>query len=116
MNNEKILDLRKALMDMNGDREIYDEVVSVFIEDTPNLLQSMENAWQEKDIVTLNRNAHSLKSSSRTIGGIKLGSIAAQLEAESTGEINSNIKELIRNITDEFNLLKQNLIQDGIIL
>lgn len=115
MADEKILDLDTALADMAGDREIYEEVVAVFLQDTPNTLQDISNAYSESDISTLNRLCHSIKSASRSIGGIKLGAVAEKLEHESSKNDLSNAEKLINEMNSEFSKLKQKLSEEGFL-
>ena len=115
MNKEKILDLETALADMAGDREIYEEVVAVFLNDTPNTLSEISSAYNSSDITTLNRLAHSIKSASRSIGGIRLGSVAEKLENDTSGGNVSNAENFITELNSEFQNLKQKLAEKGFL-
>ncbi len=109
----KILDIDSALAMMGGDKEIYTEVLSSFIEDVPRLFLEMRNAYDKEDKSTISRNAHSLKSTSRTIGGMRMGAVAEKLEKEAGSTDFTEIKRLIDNILAEFETLKYNLKENG---
>ncbi|MGD9201663.1 MAG: Hpt domain-containing protein [Chitinispirillia bacterium] len=113
MTEEKILDLETALTDMAGDREIYEEVVAVFLNDTPNTLLDISSAYNSSDIPTLNRLAHSIKSASRSIGGLRLGSVAEKLENDSAIDNLSDVESSIQELNSEFKNLKQKLAEEG---
>ena len=115
MAEEKILDLEAALTDMAGDREIYEEVVVVFLNDTPNTLSDISSAYNTSDIPTLNRLSHSIKSSSRSIGGLRLGAVAEKLENDSARDNLSNAENSIKELYTEFKNLKQKLAEEGFL-
>ncbi len=75
-----VLDLESALDRIDGDRELYDEVVEVFIDDTPRQLTVLEEALGNGDKETVRRQAHSLKSAAANIGGEALRSASSELE------------------------------------
>lgn len=110
-----ILDLENALADMADDREIYEEVVTVFLSDSPNTLSEISAAYTASDVTTVNRLAHSIKSASRSIGGLRLGSVAESLESESSDSCHPNIAALIHELTEEFKLLQQKLAEEGFV-
>ncbi len=113
MINEEILDIETALSDMSGDQEIYEEVAELFVNDTPRILSEMKSVYKKNDITTINRHAHSIKSSSRTVGGMRLSTVAARLEEETNNSNLSNIENLIEEMIDEFEKLKNALIEKG---
>ncbi|MDY7229976.1 hybrid sensor histidine kinase/response regulator [Hyalangium rubrum] len=62
------------------------EVVGLFLANTPGRLQAMREALATGDLETLERSAHSLKSSSAMLGAMRLASVCAQVEtAASSG-------------------------------
>jgi PAS domain S-box-containing protein len=69
--------LRAALGD---DREAFLEIITAYLEDTPKLLAALREALGRGDQEAFTRAAHTLKSSSATLGAMTLSSLAAQLE------------------------------------
>ena len=66
---------------LGGDRQmLLDEVVGSYLEDSPQLIQTMQNASLTGDTTTWYRAAHTLKSSSATLGAIALSELCKQLE------------------------------------
>jgi PAS domain S-box-containing protein len=56
------------------------EVIQVFNEDAPQLLQEMQRALTDQDADLFRRAAHSLKSNSAQFGALKLSELAKELE------------------------------------
>ena len=115
MADEKVLDLEGALEDLAEDREIYKEVLIAYMEDTPGIIEELNTALEDKNVEILSRHAHSLKSSSRTIGGMRLGNVAAELEANAKVRSLDSAKELIEKVKEEFRALKQELVKVGVV-
>jgi len=81
--NNVILDPEawQNLTDMlEGDEEIIVEVINSYLEDSPQLLEGIEIAFAEKDGKLLERNAHTLKSSSAYLGANNLSEICQEIE------------------------------------
>jgi PAS domain S-box-containing protein len=74
--------LRSALGD---DREAFLEILAAYLEDTPKLLAALREALRQGQAEAFTRAAHTLKSSSATLGAMSLASVAAQLEAAGRG-------------------------------
>ncbi|WP_394001820.1 ATP-binding protein [Luteimonas sp. WGS1318] len=71
-----VLDDLRALL---GDE--VDRLIDVFLEDTPRLLATLENAVDGPDYSALREAAHSLKSSSANLGAMSLSAAARRIEA-----------------------------------
>ncbi|MBN1981782.1 MAG: Hpt domain-containing protein [Chitinivibrionales bacterium] len=110
---EPTLDLEKALADIGDDQEIYEDILKVYLDDTPQILVKIKNAFRGQRVPELIRLAHSLKSSSRSIGGLALGMVAAELEAVYENSAADTIPQLIENLHTEFDKLKKELSAKG---
>ena len=55
-------------------------IVGLFLEDTPNLLRTLEQAAAEPDLARMQEAAHTLKSSSANVGAMALSAIAKRVE------------------------------------
>ncbi|PXY00056.1 hybrid sensor histidine kinase/response regulator [Halomonas sp. LBP4] len=75
------LDREEALRRLEGNRELLDEMVELFLDECPRLMQEIEEAIARDDAATLRRAAHTLKGSAQVVGGQALGAAALQLEA-----------------------------------
>ncbi len=91
-----------AIDELEGDEEIYQEVLEVYLEDTPDIIDRIQQAYSAGDCDSLSMEAHSLKSSSRAIGGIHLSNLAAKLEADSGAGKLEGVPDLISQIETGF--------------
>ncbi len=72
----------------DGEGDILRETIEVFLESSPERVEGLSEALAAGDLETLERLAHTLKSSSGMIGGLRMTSACARLErAESDGRL-----------------------------
>ncbi|MCE9665729.1 response regulator [Halomonas sp. M5N1S17] len=93
------LDREDALWRLEGNRDLLDEMVELFLEECPRLMLEIDEAIAREDAATLRRAAHTLKGSALVVGGQALGAAAQRLEAlarsgdlEAAGEAFGNLK------------------------
>ncbi len=107
--NSIVFDANSLMEKISGDKEFFEELVNLFIEDTPKQLESIKNAHEAKDIVNIQRIAHTVKGSSGNFGASRLQNAASLLEhAAKTGDF-SKIKSLIGAVEVEFNILEREI-------
>lgn len=103
------------LIDMVG-KEACVSIIESYIEDAPNIFQRLAKGLSERDITTIYKAAHSLKSSSATVGALTLSQICKELEslgrnlAQTASEeipYDSEISSLIEQIYTEYERVKQ---------
>lgn len=82
--DQKALNELRAL-DPDGSSGLLSQIIGSYLSDATELIQQIVTAFRAKDIVTLTRNAHSLKSTSLTVGAIRVGEIAKELEIACKG-------------------------------
>ena len=77
--NEAIL---KKFINVNDgkNQNFLKEIINIYLEATPDLIQDMKNAVQTKNKELFIRTAHNLKSSSANLGAMKLSRISENLE------------------------------------
>jgi HPt (histidine-containing phosphotransfer) domain-containing protein len=63
-----ILDSDGALARLDGDKELLSEICDIFIEESPQRMERLKNALDNNNIVLVEREAHSLKSTAANIG------------------------------------------------
>jgi HPt (histidine-containing phosphotransfer) domain-containing protein len=73
--------LDALLADVGGDAEFVAELVQTYLGDAPSNLRDIEAAIAAGDSAALVRPAHTLKSSSASVGAMRLSAIARSLEA-----------------------------------
>jgi len=64
----------------DGDEKFVKELWKLFVEDAPDKIEGLKKALESRDCNLLNKQAHSLKSASGTIGAMELADICSQIE------------------------------------
>ncbi len=86
-------------IELIGDGPSVANVIEVYLTDSPHLLEGIDQALNEKDWGTLREMAHTMKSSSATMGAIRLSSLLETLERSASGALQS---DLIHNVYELF--------------
>ena len=81
--NSSFLDDYREVMGDQGDDFVRDLVKS-FIDDTHGLAELLSEAWDKKDQKTFERAAHSLKTTSKTMGATLLSEHFEKLEYQAS--------------------------------
>ena len=63
------------------DQAFLAELIDAYVEESPGLLQEMKNSLAQGDAEGFRRAAHSLKSSSASLGALNFSEFASQMEA-----------------------------------
>ena len=93
----EIVDELRALLGGEVDR-----LIAVFLEDTPRLIQALENAALGPDYKGLREAAHSLKSSSANLGALSLSAAAKRVELGAREESLDRPAVAVAVIANEF--------------
>jgi HPt (histidine-containing phosphotransfer) domain-containing protein len=72
--------LNEVMAATGSDAEFVQELIETYLADTPAQLEAMTAAVEADDATALVRPAHTLKSSSATVGAMRLSSVARELE------------------------------------
>jgi len=73
----------ERLLDMaGGDRAFVDELVDTYLDDGAAQVEALRGAAAAGDAAAIVRPAHTLKSSSATVGALALADLCRQLEAD----------------------------------
>lgn len=87
-NNNTLLNMAKGLEYCSNDREMYDEILTTYLQNGLENMKKIMLAYSNEDWTNYSIYIHSLKSTSLTIGAEKLSSLAKQLEeAANRGDI-----------------------------
>ena len=107
----------QALSDMFGDdaASVMVEVIDSYLEDAPKLLQSMRNSADAVDTLALGHAAHTLKSTSGTLGAIALSGLCKEVEAiAKNGQFNPAALALVSQIEAEYQRVKAALQEERV--
>lgn len=90
----------EELKQMSG-VDFINELIDAFLEDAPQMIQSMQSALEARDLESFRRNAHSLKSNAHTFGATELGTLARELEVMAK-EDNLDIGNRLETLSESF--------------
>lgn len=88
-----------------GNLSILQRIVDKYREDTPKQIAKLEQAITENDTATVERAAHSIKGSSRSIGAMRLGQAAFQLERLTKNTELTHLHSQVGQLQHEFSTL-----------
>ena len=72
---------RAALLErVEGDQELLAEIINLFVDDAPRLMQALRGALQQGDMAVLERLAHSMKGAASNLSANLTAAAALQLE------------------------------------
>jgi HPt (histidine-containing phosphotransfer) domain-containing protein len=77
--NESRLE-QMAMIKLPGKPDLREGLLKLYFENAPELASQMQNAWVQKDMETLHRASHSLKSTSANMGLDHLSKLAGKIE------------------------------------
>jgi HPt (histidine-containing phosphotransfer) domain-containing protein len=80
MTQEEAFDLEAALNYMDGDRALFQELVTVFLEESANQIRDIHKGIVNADAKLVERAAHSIKGSASTFAAKSTTEAARQLE------------------------------------
>ncbi len=90
-----------------GNLKILQKVIDKFAQDTPLQLQKLQEAWHHEEYHQIERLAHSIKGSARSIGALRLGELAFQMETIVKQENLTQIEMLTKQLQEEFQQLQE---------
>jgi HPt (histidine-containing phosphotransfer) domain-containing protein len=91
----------KQWMEEYGE-EFLVELIDVYLEDTPNRMAQMRQAFKGGDAETVIREAHTLKSSSANLGAMRLSNLAKQMEVAGRSGNFLTMADDMQQFKDEF--------------
>ncbi|HIK27865.1 MAG: response regulator [Oscillatoriaceae bacterium SKW80] len=97
--NEKVLQSLREI-------EALDEVIDIYLENVPILLQSIHEAIALNDAPALRNAAHSMKSTSGTVGASSLFELCKHLEAMGRAGTTADAPPLLKQVEAEFMKVK----------
>ena len=80
--NQQALDELRAL-DPDGSGGLLAQIIHSYLSDAPDLMRQIQAALARRDLPALTRQAHSLKSTSASLGATRVSELARELEMAS---------------------------------
>lgn len=107
----KVLDQLRALQ-MEEEPDLLQQIIKAYLDNAEPLVSSLQEYMAREDTDLLQQAAHTLKSSSGTIGALQLSGFAMELENLCHSDIVTNRIQLVEQIQLEFYLVKAALIKE----
>jgi signal transduction histidine kinase/DNA-binding response OmpR family regulator/HPt (histidine-containing phosphotransfer) domain-containing protein len=82
------------------------QLISIYLEETPSLLQAMSTAVAQGDVGGMQQAAHTLKSSSASLGAITLSKLCEQLERLGHSQSTVGAQEIMAQVELEYEKVK----------
>ena len=83
-----------------GRPSILQRIVDAYLQETPRLLEGLQQALQDQDRSALRENAHSLKSSSANVGASEFSQQCLQLESQAETAAWAELAQLVKILED----------------
>lgn len=108
INGQKIAELKE--LDDDGSDSVLRELINLFLASTPAKLGKILESHYLRDYPTARKEAHSLRSSSLTLGAEVLSQCAHDIEYAKDGpELETTVGTAVKKALKEFELVKSEL-------
>ena len=107
--SNEVIDVAASLRRMGNNRELFCEVVGIYDEDSPQLLDRIRAAVHDGDAARLHRAAHSLKGLVSNFGASAAAEAAYVLERMGTSRALAGSEEALRVLEHELGRLSKAL-------
>ncbi len=104
-----VFDKKILLNRLEGDEELFKEIVKTFLDDAPLQIEKLKQALNEEDLNQLEKQAHTLKGAAMNIGGKALQPVAYALEIAGKNSDLNRARPLVQELDKEFESLKKAL-------
>jgi HPt (histidine-containing phosphotransfer) domain-containing protein len=96
-------------LESNGSPGLVARLIETYLRSSPELIDSMRQAVSSDDAETIERTAHSLKSSSATLGAVELAELCKELEQIGREASTARAAEVFAGLETEFDRVRRAL-------
>jgi HPt (histidine-containing phosphotransfer) domain-containing protein len=100
---------RMRALQQEGAPSVLDRVIEHYLRQSPQLLQTLQKAVAQDDTVTLQQAAHTLKSSSATLGASCLAALCKALEAMGRARDLAQAPAVLSDLETEYHVVRREL-------
>jgi len=101
-------DLRRLI----EEPEVFCDILRAYLQETPRLLAALQTANTQGDTLTMQQTAHSLKSSSATLGALSLSALCAELETLERANSTVDPDTILSHMTVAYEAVKEALTHE----
>ena len=105
--DESAIDALRSMDD--GDDGFLKEMITIYLEETPPIIKSLQAGLDNKDKELFIRSAHTLRSSSANVGAMALSELGKELETIGKNGGSNNVKEKTNKVVEEYEKVKKAL-------
>lgn len=105
--SDSIFDKQALMQFLFNDREMFEKISNIFLEDIPVKIEKIEHAINNNNPEEIRLIAHSLKGAAGAVRAYKLQNAALQLENAEKNSNLHNSASLLKNIVHKFEQVKQ---------
>ena len=98
----------EELKEAIGD-DFIDEILQAYFDETPKLIKTLQKTLDDKDYEAFTRSAHSIKSTSNSIGALQYGAVARELEMAGRERNLENISAKVEKLISGYAEVKKAL-------
>ena len=92
-----------------GDPDALPELVALFLEDLPDRMSDLQNAWDRRDVAAIKASAHTLKGSASNMGARRLADACRRLEEQLSSGAGPDLPGSLDEISGQLPLLLEAL-------
>lgn len=100
--SQLVIDQEGGLRRVGGDKELYDELIELFMDSSVDQIEQLREAVKNKETDTLRKVAHSIKGSAANLGIVQVQQTAYDIEKygneENIDEAAQSVEKLISEI------------------
>ncbi len=96
------IDIFQGLRESIGDDLLFSDLVTVYLGSAEDLLEAIQSAFIAQNAPAFGRASHTLKSTSASIGAIKLSEISRYFEKKSNTGLITIAPELLNHLISEY--------------
>ena len=97
----------EVLLDcLDGDKELFTEIIGEFLRDMPCQLDGLRRALDDKDMEKVERRAHTIKGTSANVGAKALSILALEVEEAGKRNRHEGLRELVASLERGFESLR----------
>lgn len=104
-----VLDRSVLMESLENDNELIEEILGLFEDITPEIIEALDAAADEGNIEEVKRNAHSLKGSAGNIGAKALEEAMRDIETACSEKEPGGIRNKVSDAIGEYKQLKSEL-------
>jgi len=105
------LDSIRSLQQPNAP-SILAKVIGLYLENSPDMIETLHRSLEQGDIAAISETAHSLKSSSANLGARRLAALCRELEQRGKEGAVDTITGLVEQISTEYSSAQSGLLRE----